>query len=327
LNATFGNAVELIIAIVALKDGLIRVVQASLLGSILSNLLLVMGMSFVAGGYYYKSQHFNLTSANTSSSLLLLAVLAILMPAVFFLSLDVPASEAAGKVLNLSRFVAIIMLIIYGLYLFFQLHTHKYLYEDEEDEVVDVEMPETDKKTDEPKKKKEEKKGEEEEEDETPKLSVWGATFLLAAVTVLVAVLSEFLVGSIEQVTQPLGISETFIGIIILPIVGNAAEHVTAVSVAMKNKMDLSIGVAIGSSIQISLLVIPLLVVLGWIISQPMTLYFLLFETCTLFLAVIITNAVLADGESNWLEGAFLLAAYLAIAGGFFLHDDPSQTN
>jgi len=293
LNATFGNAVELIVAIIALKDGLIRVVQTSLLGSILSNLLLVMGMSFFFGGLKYKEQHFNKTASLTSTSLLFMAVMGLVIPAAFIIS-QAGGADNESKALNISRIASLLLLAIYISYLFFQLKTHNHLYEDD---------------------------GGDQEEEEEMLLSLTGSLVLLAAVTVLVAVLAEYLVDSINSVASGGTITETFIGIVLLPIVGNAAEHVTAVTVAMKNKMDLSIGVAVGSSIQIAVLVIPLLVILGWIIGQPMSLYFQTFETVALFISVIIADVIISDGSSNWLEGTMLMAAYVILAAAFFYHD------
>jgi len=313
LNATFGNAVEIIIAIIALNAGLIRVVQASLIGSILSNLLLVLGMCFVAGGIKNSVMKFNSTAAQTSSGILFLAVLAVVMPAALrvqvqeeldaaklllasenFTDLNVTAAETLipleARLLVLSRGTAIIMLIIYGLFLFFQLHTHKQFYADDEGE-----------------------------EEEDPEMTLPVAIGMLAIVTIFVAVCSEFLVSSIEGITTAWGISETFAGMILLPIVGNAAEHLTAVTVAMKNKLDLSIGVAVGSSQQIAMMVVPLLVVLGWIMGQPMSLYFDTFETAVLFMTVIVVHALIMDGESNWLEGAMLLGVYAILAIAFFI--------
>ncbi|CAB4491055.1 unnamed protein product [Rhizophagus irregularis] len=279
LNATFGNAVELIVSIIALKEGQIRVVQASILGSIISNLLLVLGMCFVAGGFYHKEQKFNMTAAQTSSSLMALACIGLIIPAAFISSVETPeivqtGSDHTSELLNLSHGTAIVLLIIYILYLLFQLKTHTHLYQDEG--VI--------------------------EDDEQPQLTLIVSFLLLAAVTVAVAFSAEYLVGSIEGIVETSGLSKTFVGLILLPIVGNAAEHVTAVTVAMKNKMDLAINVAAGSSMQIALFVSPLLVILGWIIGQQMTLFFRTFETIVLFISVLITNYLIQDGESNWLE-------------------------
>jgi len=302
---------------------LLRVVQSSLLGSILSNLLLVMGMSFLAGGMFHKSQFFNQTGAQTSASLLLLAVMAILFPAAFTLSGAAAPENLDYAVLQISRITAVVILCVYFLYLFFQLKTHAHLFDDTPSEKVAAEMKkEAEQEENEAKEEGINDEGEEEDDDEeeTPRLSLWGAIVFLVIVTVIVAVLAEFLVDSINEVTIKWGVSQTFVGIVLLPIVGNAAEHVTAVSVAMKNKMDLSIGVALGSSIQIALLVIPLLVIIGWGLGKELTLYFQAFETVVLFMSVIIVNAVISDGESNWLEGSLLCVSYFIIAVAFFYH-------
>jgi len=323
LNATFGNAVELIIAVIALKKGLLRVVQASLLGSILSNLLLVLGMSFFFGGIKYQTQRFNATAAQTSSSLLLRSSSGLVLPAAFFIS-TVSSATSEILVLRVSRGASLVMLVVYVSYLIFQLKTHKHLYEPdgkkEASKQYDFNPYSAFKKSfsfrgKQPTKSKPEP---EEVEQETPQIPLWGAMVILVIVTVLVSILAEFLVGSIESVTDGGHVTQTFIAIILLPVVGNAAEHVTAVSVATKDKMDLSIGVAVGSSLQISMLLIPFLVVLGWIIGQPLDLYFQTFETVCLFVTVIIVNAVISDGESNWLEGVLLMATYTIIAIGFW---------
>ncbi|KAF9186903.1 hypothetical protein BGZ51_001693 [Haplosporangium sp. Z 767] len=288
LNASFGNAVELILAIFALKEGKIDVVQASVLGSVLSNLLLVLGFCFVCGGFKFQSQTFNQTAAQTSASLLALSCLSLLIPAAFHAT----ASEIdqTSNIKHLSYGTSIVLLVVYILYLIFQLKTHTHLYESEN------------------------------EEEEEPVLPLWLAIVLLLVVTVVVAICAEFLVGSIEGLSQSWNISPTFIGLIMLPIVGNAAEHVTAVSVAMKNKMDLAIGVAIGSSMQIALFVTPLMVIIGWIIGQPMTLFFNTFETCVMFVSVLIVNYLIQDGESNWLEGVMLLSTYVIVAIAIYFY-------
>ncbi|KNE66787.1 calcium/proton exchanger [Allomyces macrogynus ATCC 38327] len=291
LNATFGNAVEIIMAIIALSKGLVTVVQSTLLGSILSNLLLVTGFCFLCGGYNRFEQTFNRTAANTSTSLLGISVMSLLVPAAFVASFPSLNEEVETKLLVLSHGTAIILLIVYMLFIFFQLKTHAGLYS-----------------------------GEPSEEEEVPVLTLWFSIGLLLVSTILVAMCSEFLVGSIEGLTKEAGLSETFVALILLPIVGNAAEHVTAVTVAMRNKMELALGVAIGSSMQIALFVTPLLVVVGWIINQPMTLYFELFDTAVLFIAVLVVNYLIADGRSNWLEGVMLLATYLILAIAFFIH-------
>ncbi|KAL7320049.1 hypothetical protein PS15m_003119 [Mucor circinelloides] len=277
LNATFGNAVELILGVIALKEGLIRVVQASVLGSILSNLLLVLGFCFFLGGVNRTEQKFNVTAAQTSCSLLAVTTLSLLVPAAF--SASTPEEDTVESILELSHGVSIVLLIVYILYLLFQLKTHTFLYEDEEDE---TEVPTT-----------------------TLPFSI-GSLLIVACV---VSVHAEYLVGAIEGVVEKWGINETFVGLILLPIVGNAAEHVSAVTFAMKDKMNLCIGIAISSSLQIGLLVTPVLVLAGWAINQPMTLFFEDFETVILFASVLIVNYLIQDGRSNWLEGILLLVS------------------
>ncbi|KAG0318033.1 hypothetical protein BGZ99_005914 [Dissophora globulifera] len=288
LNASFGNAVELILSIIALKEGKIDVVQASVLGSVLSNLLLVLGFCFVCGGFKYQVQRFNQTAAQMSASLLALACMSLLIPAAFVATTK--GIDQTSNIQHLSYGTSIVLLVVYVLYLCFQLKTHTHLYATENDE------------------------------EEEPVLPLWLGIAMLLIVTVVVAFCAEFLVGSIEGLSVSWGISPTFIGLILLPIVGNAAEHVTAVSVAMKNKMDLAIGVAIGSSMQIALFVTPLMVIIGWIIHQPMTLFFNTFETCVMFVSVLIVNYLIQDGESNWLEGVMLLSTYIIISIAFYYY-------
>lgn len=321
LNATFGNAVELIVSIIALKDNQVRIVQASMLGSILSNLLLVLGCCFIAGGITRVQQTFNQTVAQTMSSLMALATASLLIPAAFHASLPTPkknhefpnpnpdSSDIA--ILSLSRGVSIILLILYILYLVFQLKTHKSLFEEQsqeaDDGIITTSLP-----TDSPDGNK--------SEDEH--LSITSALSVLVVATLLVSFCADYLVGSIDDIVESSGLSKTFIGLIIIPIVGNAAEHVTAVIVAMKDKMDLAIGVAVGSSLQIAIFVTPFMVLIGWIIDVPMSLYFSTFETAILFVSVFISNLVILDGESNWLEGAMLVSTYLIIALAFFYYPD-----
>ena len=286
LNATFGNAVELIVSIVALREGEIRIVQSSMLGSILSNILLVLGCCFIAGGWHGNENSFNETVASTMSSLMAVATASLVIPATLYATLASSKSSSDDNILILSHGTAIIMLILYILFLFFQLKTHSYLFDEEhQDDDGD---------------------GEEESEDGKI-LSPVAASIALALITILVAVCAEYLVGSIDAIVETAGVSRTFVGLILLPIVGNAAEHVTACIVAYKNKMDLAIGVAIGSSLQIALFVTPSLVILGWIIGQPMTLHFQGFETVVFFLSVVVVNYLIQDGKSNYLEGAMCL--------------------
>lgn len=307
LNATFGNAVELIVSIIALKDNQVRIVQASMLGSILSNSLLVLGCCFIAGGLTRVQQTFNQTVAQTMSSLMALATAGLMIPAAFHAT--IPTSDYSNDlILSLSRGVSIILLIVYVLFLVFQLKTHKSLFEEQAQDADDgIITTATDGLI-----------GKVEGEH----LSVASSLSVLIVATVLVSFCADFLVGSIDEIVESSGLSKTFIGLIVIPIVGNAAEHVTAIVVAMKDKMDLAIGVAVGSSLQIALFVTPFMVLVGWVIDVPMTLYFSTFETAILFVSVFISNLVILDGESNWLEGAMLLSTYLIIALAFFYYPD-----
>ena len=302
LNATFGNATELIIAIIALRAGLIDVVKASLTGSIIGNLLLVLGLAMLLGGLRYKEQEFQPDAARMNASTMNLAVIAILLPTAAQYT-----SKGMGEsaIQNLSVAVAIVLIIVYALSLFFSMKTHSYLYDVG---TADLETNELETGSETPST----------EEHHQPNLWLWVGILLVA--TVFVAIESEFLVGSLAEATDTLGLSELFTGVILLPIIGNAAEHATAVTVAMKNKMDLSLSVAMGSSLQIALFVGPVLVLIGWIIGEPMDLNFNPFELVAVMVAVLITNSISSDGKSNWLEGTLLLAAYSILALAFYFH-------
>ncbi|ORX49495.1 calcium/proton exchanger [Hesseltinella vesiculosa] len=326
LNASFGNAVELIISIISLTQNLVIVVQASMLGSILSNLLLVLGMCFWFGGYKFKEQSFNVTAAQTSASLLFIATASLLLPAAFYGSThnETNIATVSYDILVISRSTAVILLVIYMSYIWFQLRTHKHLFISQEAAMEErkhmrsysfLSIPNVDA----------EQASEEDEEEERPQMPFWMALALLLVITALVAVCAEFLVSAIEAVVQQWGITETFVGLILLPIVGNAAEHVTAVTVAWKNKMDLALGVAVGSSMQIALLVTPLMVIIGWGIGVEMSLYFNMYETAVLFIAVIMVNYLIMDGKSNWLEGFMLVAMYITIAISFYYYPDSAS--
>lgn len=328
LNATFGNAVELIVAIVALSRGEIRIVQTSMLGSILSNTLLVLGSSFIAGGYNRTQQKFNATVAQTMSSLMGLAVTSLLIPAAFnsaFPNPTGPGSDANQAVLNVSHGTAIILLVIYVFYLVFQLKTHAEYFSNMSEEEGNAEAgsavvngsganetsPLLVNNSDDL------EAGEESEEHEGT-LSTWEALGLLSIITIVVSYCADYMVDSIDDIVASTGISKTFIGVVLIPIVGNAAEHVTAIVVATKDKMDLTVGVAIGSSMQIALFLTPFCVILGWILHEPMSLLFTTFETCVLFVSVLMLNYIVQDGESNWLEGTMLFGTYMVIAIAFW---------
>ncbi|XVE78256.1 hypothetical protein DITRI_Ditri13aG0129800 [Diplodiscus trichospermus] len=269
LNATFGNATELIISVFALRNGMIRVVQQSLLGSILSNMLLVLGCAFLSGGLVImkREQVFNKATAGVNSGLLLMSVMGLLLPAVLHSThteLHFGKSELA-----LSRFSSCIMLLAYAAYLYFQLKSQKKLYNMEESET------------------------ESDDDEEAPVISMWEAILWLSILTVWIAVLSEYLVDAIEGASHALKIPVAFISVILLPIVGNAAEHAGAIMFAMKDKLDISLGVAIGSSTQIAMFGIPFCVIIAWTMGRPMDLNFQLFETATLFLTVIVVAFML----------------------------------
>jgi Ca2+:H+ antiporter len=295
LNATFGNATELIIALIALKAGLIEVVKASLTGSIIGNLLLVMGLSMFLGGLRYKEQTFQPVIARVNASLMNLAVVAILLPTAFHFSAP---NIQAPQIQKFSIAVSIILIVVYCLTLLFSMKTHSYLY--------DVGVAEN------------EEEPSEHVASHRPNLKLWIG--VLFAATIAVAVESELLVSSLEVATEKLGLTPLFTGVILLPIIGNAAEHATAVTVAMKNKMDLSVSVAVGSSLQIALFVAPVLVLVGWLMGQPMDLDFNPFELVAVAVSVLIANSISSDGQSNWLEGMLLLAAYLVLGLAFYFH-------
>ena len=286
LNATFGNVTELLIGFFALRAGLIEVVKASITGSIIGNLLFVLGLSMLVGGIKNKRQSFNRTGAQTNSSTMFLAVIALTMPAIFLLTAPATSSRIIE---NMSVVVAAVMLLVYGSSLWFSLRTHKHLYTTE---VAAYE----------------------------PRWSTGRSLLILLGSTVAVAWMSEILVGTIEPVVVRFGWTQLFIGVIVVAIVGNVAEHVSAVMVAFKNRMDLSLQIAIGSASQIALFVAPLLVLMSLWLVQPMSLVFNPFELAAIFMSVMITNLVIQDGESNWLEGIQLLMAYAIMAVVFFFH-------
>lgn len=293
LNASFGNATELIIAGFALRAGLIDVVKASITGSIIGNILFVLGLALLLGGIGRDKQVFNRTAASTSAAQLALAVTGLVIPAAFYYTLQTTDAQTRMNLeTNVSVAVAALLMMSYVLGLVFSLRTHKHLYAGEDTEAV---HPAT--------------------------WSIGRSAIVLLASTIGIAVMSETLVSSLEEAAHVLGWSQLFMGVILIPIVGNAAEHATAVIVATKNKMDLSLGIAVGSSTQIALFIAPLLVFLGLIMGQPMNLLLSPFELILLGLSVVIVNIIALDGESNWLEGAQLLSAYGIAAIALFFHD------
>jgi Ca2+:H+ antiporter len=288
LNATFGNATELIIAIFALRAGHVSVVKASLSGSIIGNILLVLGLSIVAGGLGRERQKFSREAAGTNTTMLFIAVIALVMPAVYEVSvLGGLHHEQAPVLMDLSLWTSGVLILLYAVSFIFVLHTHQRVFCSEP-------------------------------VSEPAKMSKTQALAALAAATVLVGLLSEFLVGEIEAVTKILGWTEFFVGVIVVAIIGNAAEHSTAIMMARRDKMDLAISVAVGSSTQIALFVAPLLVFLSLALGHPMTLVFNAFEIVAIVVSVLIVQMVSSDGESTWFEGAQLLAVYLIIAVSFY---------
>ena len=286
LNATFGNATELIISIFALQAGLSEMVKASITGSIIGNLLLILGMAFFFGGLGKEKQKFNATAAKASGSTLLLAIAALVMPAVFVLTSNSPSP---ATVENLSLAVAVVMALSYLASLLFSLYTHKHLYTEDMAEYH-------------------------------AKWSVRKSVAILLASTISVAFMSEILVGSIEPLVASLGWTELFIGVIFVAIIGNAAEHVSAITLAMKGRMDLSLQIAIGSATQIAMFVVPVLVFISLFLGAPMSLIFNNFELAAIILSVLVVNSITEDGESNWFEGLQLLGTYGVMVVVFFLH-------
>ncbi|KAH7647008.1 calcium antiporter [Cryptosporidium bovis] len=329
LNATFGNAVEMIITVQGIKAGLVTVVQGTLLGSILSNLLLILGMSFFAGGLFHHVQKFNEKGASFSTSLLMLSCMAISIPTIVA-QFDLPQHN----ILMISRLTAILLSFTYVLFLFFQLYTHFNLFRD--DNILFSNgnvLPATSSDIN-PVKKFNlfsifETFGQNSSnlsafQDvnyklydvclEFPTLSWQIGVALTILCTVLISVISEFLMESISGFVSEWGFSENFIGVILLPLVGNAAEHITAVSVAIKNKVDLTMGVAVGSSTQIALFVVPFSVIVGWLLCKPMTLSFTPVSAIILLLTNLIVIGIVQDGESNWFEGVLLIISYCIVA-------------
>jgi len=292
LNATFGNAAELIIGLMALRAGLYDVVKASLTGSIIGNVLLVMGAAFFLGGLKHKVQRFHEGGARSQATMMTLATIALVLPAAFH---HLGGAAARSREMDLSFEIAIVLLITYALGLFFTLKTHKHFFA-----------------------------GRAGEGDHLPagQQEVWSAgksLLALAASTSLVAWMSELLVGSVEVAAHTLGLSELFVGIVVVAIIGNAAEHSTAVLMALKNRMDLSLGIALGSSIQIALFVAPVLLFASYVVGpEPMDLVFTPMEILAVFLAVIIANEISRDGESNWMEGVQLLMVYVLLGMVFY---------
>ena len=302
LNATFGNAAEMIIALLAIytaskaatgsdtEELMIGLVQASLIGSILGNLLLVMGLAFFWGGINFSEQKFSGTQVSSNGSLMMLAMIVLIIPTVF--NSTVGGAEGEEGVTQLSHVAAIVLLFLYGLFLYFQFKSHVDLFATEA------------------------------HGHETPEMSKRDAITLLVVATILVSWMAEILVHSVEYAAsdEGLGLPHLFIGVILLPLFGNAAEHFTAVVVAGKDKMDLSFAISMGSSTQIAVFVAPMMILVAWALNVPLTFEFGLLETVSAFLAVLIVNVIASDGKSNWLEGAMLLGTYVVLGAAFLFY-------
>lgn len=297
LNATFGNAAELIIALALLFKGKDTVVKASITGSILGNLLLVLGASLLAGGVRYNVQRFNRTAAGVGATMMVLAAIGLLIPAIFHVLPEVLAlddTKAVSREHELSLAVCVALIISYALGLLFSLRTHKNLFNPMDERAVD---------------------------EEAPAHGVWSvrrSLLTLLGATVFVGLISEVLAGTIEETGQKWGLTEVFLGVVVVAIVGNAAEHSSAILVAMKNKMDLSVGIALGSATQVALFVAPVLVFASYLRSEPMDLLFTTMEVVAVILGVLVARMVAEDGESNWIEGVMLLMVYALLAVAFY---------
>jgi Ca2+:H+ antiporter len=302
LNATFGNAAELIIAIVAMRAGLYDLVKASITGSIIGNLLLVFGLSALAGGLKHKKQKYNRTAASLGSTLLVLSTIGLVVPAIFH---QMVGDRAAPTERNLSLEIAVVLMVTYVLSLVFTLRTHRHLYMGtvEQDSAKGDGIPEPA-----PAPVHHDAAG-----------SLTKPVITLVAATVGVAVMAELLVGAAETTAHKLGWSEIFVGVILVAVIGNAAEHSTAVIMALKNRMDAAINIAVGSSIQVALFVAPLLLFLSYGLGpRPMDLIFSPFEVLAVAVSVGSMAFISLDGESNWMEGVQLLAVYVILGIAFF---------
>jgi Ca2+:H+ antiporter len=294
LNATFGNAAELIIAITALRAGLYDVVKASIIGSIVGNILLVLGAAMLAGGLRHREQTYSAPGARAQSTMLTLAAITLILPAAFQVAVG---RDASSGLIPLSTAIACVLLVVYGLYLAFSLVTHASLFA-----------------------------GEREADDHADRAPAWStgrAALVLAVATAFIAWMSEILVGSIQPAAKSLGLGSVFVGVFVVAVLGNAAEHATAITVAMKNRMDLALSIAIGSSVQVALFVAPVLMLLSFAVApQAMDLAFAPGLVLIVLLSVLITGQVAGDGRSDWLKGVQLLAVYIVLGLTFYFIPD-----
>ncbi|PMD33442.1 Calcium/proton exchanger [Hyaloscypha variabilis F] len=304
LMAAFGNAVEMIVGITALKQQEFRIVQSSMVGSILSGTLLILGSCLFVAGSKEKEVKFNLDLTGIMSSLMIVASASLVIPSASYFAdqrstiLNIKLGHEGPYILTLSHIAAIILLLFYCLYLFFQLKTHAEIFA----------------------------AGSDDEPEGPPELDPWAAGIVLILSTVGVSVCSDSLIDSVDGSVQQLGVSRAFIGLILVPIVGNAGEFVAAVNQAKKKNIDFALGLIVGSTLQIALFVTPFLVMMGWIIGKPMSLRFDTFQTVVLAMSVIVVSCLARDGRSNWFEGFLLLGTYFIIAIAFFVHPDIVET-
>lgn len=339
LNVTFGNATELIVSVVALFKNYYRLVQLSLLGSILSNMLLVLGTAFWLGGLKNGTQHFRELTGQINSTVLMIGVMALMFPAIMNAS---GQTDAAGQ-LMFSRYVSIAMIIVYICYVYMELRTEQstesgdsidprqILQQQSNESFVSARESLTARPRSlsnvrlsmrRPRSLIRVQVEEDDEEEEEDLLGMKAALFWLTVVTLLIALLSEILVGTIEIATEKAHINSIFVTTIVLPIIGNAAEHASGIIFGMKNKMDVAVSIAVGSSTQITVFVVPILVIIGWIANKPLDLNFHPYECFSVLLTVIIVTFAIQGGKSNWLVGIVLIAAYYVVALGFFIHND-----
>ncbi|KAJ2368185.1 hypothetical protein IW150_005479 [Coemansia sp. RSA 2607] len=387
VNAVFGNAVELIVAVIALIEEEYRIVQAGLIGSVLSNTLLVLGCAFLAGGLRHRVQFFHAEAAQCAGALLALSVLSMIIPAAYH-GVHASGGEITNGILIMSRGTALILLVVYILFLIFQLKTHSDIFDgshtpsnapsqhaccsaqdfhpcnpDECDRLKtheithsqdpdcgEQEIPELrqnlglnvcltttkcehsrniindDKSVETTSTSKTIKRKRDcHLRHSAPQMKMWVAVVLLLVISGLVALSSDVLVDSVQELTSHYSISHTFVGMILLPIAASAAEHTMSITVAVRNKMDLCITVAVGSSMQMTLLVLPLLIIIAWILNRPLTLFFDDFETTTMLISVLVINYLIMNGRSNWLKGAMLLSSYFIVALAFFLYPNENE--
>jgi Ca2+:H+ antiporter len=294
LNATLGNMAELIIAILALRAGLVDLVKASITGSILGNLLLVLGAAQLAGGLRHKTQRFSVALAGLSISQIIIAVIGLVIPAIYN-STHVDPTRAFTRRVSIG--VAALLMVGYGLSLLYSMGTHRSVFGESREVANEAHLDE-----------------------HNGRWSVGRAIGVLLLSAAAVGWLSEILVGSTQEAIRDIGLSEVFVGLIVVPIIGNAAEHSSAVLMAMRNRMDLAVSIAVGSSAQVALLIAPVLVFVGLAVGQPIDLAFTTFEVMSVVLAVAVATAVVRDAESNWLEGAFLLLVYGMLGVAFFFY-------